>query len=70
MNQSRSISELVAALPPECQQQVLEFVRGLAERQRRLSPRPPAFDWAGALAELRDRHTSVDLQHQISRWRV
>jgi len=30
----------------------------------------PEFNWAGALKELGNNYTSVDLQHKISRWRI
>lgn len=30
----------------------------------------PTFKWAGALAHLKDKYTSVELQHQISKWRT
>jgi hypothetical protein len=68
MGQAQEIIELVAGLTPESQQQVREFVEALiAKQQRRRAS--PEFDWAGALADLREKYTSVDLQHQISRWR-
>ncbi len=68
MDQAKEIIELVAGLPPESQQRVREFVEALIAKQqhRRASPR---FDWSGALSDLREKYTSVDLQHQISRWR-
>ncbi len=36
-------------------------------RQKRGTPR---FDWAGALKELREQYTSVELQHKIAEWRI
>ncbi len=27
------------------------------------------FDWAGGLAHLKDKHTSVELQHESLNWR-
>jgi len=68
VGQAQSISELVAALPPEDQKQVREIVEALIAKHRRRRV-PPAFDWADSLAELRDRYTSVELQHEIGRWR-
>jgi len=69
MGRAQSMSELVAGLPPDCQQQVREFVETLLAKRCRQRTRPN-FDWAGSLTELRDKYTSVDLQHQISRWRT
>lgn len=28
------------------------------------------FDWAGGLEDLKDKYTSVELQHKISEWRA
>lgn len=68
MDQTRQIIELVSGLAPESQQQVLEFVETLIARQQRRRD-GPAFDWADSLSDLREKYTSVGLQHQISRWR-
>jgi len=61
--------ELIEELPPELQEEVRDFARFLLERRASKLKRKPEFEWAGALKELRDRYTSVDLQHEISRWR-
>jgi hypothetical protein len=50
-----SIGEMVKELPLEFQHEVEDFVK---------------FDWEGALEDLRDQYTSVELQHQISEWRA
>lgn len=68
MDQAQEIIELVSVLAPESQQQVREFVKALIAKQQ-LRKDIPEFDWADSLTELRDKYTSVDLQHQISRWR-
>jgi hypothetical protein len=49
---------------------------GAAERQGGGGQQPeprrpkPSFSWAGALKDLRDKYTSVELQHEISKRRV
>jgi hypothetical protein len=68
MDQAQEILELVSGLAPESQQQVRDFVKALMAKQQRQKD-SPEFDWADSLTELRDKYTSVDLQHQISRWR-
>ncbi|MBI5528087.1 MAG: hypothetical protein HY897_17280 [Deltaproteobacteria bacterium] len=30
----------------------------------------PAFGWAGALSDMRERYTSVDLQNKAADWRI
>jgi len=65
----KELVELIEELPLELQEEVRDFARFLLERRARKLKRKPKFEWAGALKELRDRYTSVDLQHEISRWR-
>lgn len=66
----QSLKELTEKLPPELQQEVRDFVEFLLERRARRSKRKPRFEWAGALKDLRDRYTSVELQHKIAEWRI
>jgi len=66
----RALKELVDQLSPEFQQEVRDFVEFLLERRARRRKRRPKFDWAGSLKDLRDRDTSVDLQHKIAEWRI
>ena len=64
----------IRALPPELQAQVAAFVDFLWERRTEAASkkgqsqarRKPKFKWAGALADLGDQYTSVELQHEIS----
>ena len=60
---------MVNELAPGQQAEVRDFVEFLLTRQRSSPRRKPQFDWAGALREMRDDYTSVDLQHEIARWR-
>jgi len=64
------IGELVKELPLEFQYEVEDFVQFLLEKQARKPRGKLKFDWEGALEDLRDQYTSVELQHQISEWRV
>ena len=67
--------EIVAReLPPELQAEVVDFARFLlntkAKRHPHRAPQKPTFRWAGALKDMRQPPTSVELQHEISRWRI
>jgi hypothetical protein len=64
------IEEMVKELPPELQQEVEDFAQFLLEKRLKRPRGRPKFDWAGALKDLRDQYTSVELQHKISEWRV
>ena len=65
-----TVKELVEQLPPDIQQQVKEFAEFLLEKRRRKAKGKPDFDWAGALRDLRDDYTSVELQHKIAEGRI
>jgi hypothetical protein len=68
-SKSQPIEDLVRALPSDLQEKVREYVESLlSEDGGRTSS--IGFAWAGALKDLRGQYTSVDLQHQISCWRV
>jgi hypothetical protein len=60
---------MVNELTPGQQAEVHDFVEYLLAKQRSSTRRKPQFDWAGALKELRDDYTSVELQHELTRWR-
>ena len=66
----QDLKELIEKLPPELQKEVRDFVEFLLERRARKAKKKPRFDWAGALKDLRDRYTSVELQHKIAEWRI
>jgi hypothetical protein len=66
----KPIDEMVNELPPERQAEVRDFVEFLLTIQRSRPRRKPQFGWAGALKDLRDEFTSVELQHEVARLRV
>jgi hypothetical protein len=62
------IGEMVKALPPELQYEVEDFVRFLLEKRAKKPRGKFKFDWEGALEDLRDQYTSVELQHKALEW--
>ena len=64
----RALPELVQSLSSEMQQQVQEFIEFLLKKQSRQPTGQFKLDWRGALRELRDQYTSVELQHKIAEW--
>lgn len=66
----QTLKELIEQLPPDLQQEVKDFVEFLLQKRGRKPRGRPKFDWAGALKDLRDRYTSVELQHKIVEWRI
>ena len=64
------LKEFVEKLPPDLQQEVKDFIEFLLEKRAKKTHGKPKFDWAGALEDLRNQYTSVELQHAISKWRI
>ncbi len=64
----KTIEETIRELPPELQQEVVDFVQFLIERRTRKPKGPLKLDWRGALRDLRDKYTSVTLQHKVLEW--
>lgn len=64
------IGDMIKDLPPELQQEVEDFVKFLLEKHRKKPQGKLKFDWEGALEDLRDKYTSVELQHKILEWWV
>jgi hypothetical protein len=64
-----NIEKKIGKLSSELQREVEDFVDFLLKKRKRRRGKP-RFDWAGALKDLRDKHTSVELQHKISEWRI
>jgi len=60
--------KLIRELPDELQTEVADFARFL--RESRAKPKRTKFrlDWAGALSDLKDKYTSVELQHKALDW--
>ncbi|RQW79358.1 MAG: DUF2281 domain-containing protein [Methanothrix sp.] len=40
------------------------------DEQSEKSIHPLKLDWRGALEDMKDQYTSVELQHKISEWRT
>ena len=66
----KSLDERIKNLPPALKKEVAEFVAALERRRRKKPHGKLKMDWAGVLRGLRDKYTSVELQHKISEWRI
>ena len=67
---AKSLEELIKELPPDLQEEVMDFANFVLERRANRPRRKPRFDWAGGLKDFRDKYTSVELQHKASEWRI
>lgn len=66
----QTITEKINNLPIPAQQVVEELVNLLSHQYPPTQRKKPKLKWAGALKDLRDKYTSVELQHEISKWRT
>jgi len=64
------LKEVVEKLPPDLQQEVKDFIEFLLQKRAKKSGGKPKFEWSGAFRNLRSQYTSVELQHEISKWRA
>jgi hypothetical protein len=64
-DQTMSLEELFKQLLPENRREVRSYIEFLITKREARSRRQPQFDWAGALSDLREQYSSVELQHQI-----
>lgn len=63
-----SLEDRIKDLPPDLRREVEDFVDFLIDRRVRRPMGKMKFAWEGALADLRDQYTSVELQHKILEW--
>ncbi len=65
---SRMLEEKVNKLPPELQQEVMDFIDFLLCKVQKKEKKEFSFDWAGKLSDFKDKFTSVELQHRALEW--
>ena len=63
-----TLKELVEQLPPDLQEEAKDFVEFLLQKRGTKEKGELKLRWRGALRELRDQYTSVDLQHEALKW--
>ena len=63
-----TLEEKIRKLPPELRQEVEEFVETLLEKTHEKKQNKLRLNWRGGLRELRDKYTSVELQHKLLEW--
>lgn len=64
-----TLAEFVEQLPPDIQKEVKDFADFLLEKRAKKKYEVPTFDWEGALKDLGEQYTSVELQHKILKMR-
>jgi hypothetical protein len=67
----KTIDEVVDAMkhmPEDLQEEVKDFVRYLNDTRVRKPKGRMKLKWRGALRDMRDQYTSVELQHKLLEW--
>ncbi len=65
----KSLIELVQELPPDVQAEVRDFVEFLLVKRARRPAKKLRQDWTGALSDVRNEYTSLELQSKALDWR-
>jgi len=68
----KEIDELkIRELPEDLKREVLDYIEFLLKKYKSEETKMKKFkfDWEGGLSELREKFTSVELQHKVSEWR-
>jgi len=62
------LDEILKELPPDLQQEVLDFAEFLRQKKVPRRQNRLRLSWAGALKEFRQQYTSLDLQRKALEW--
>ncbi len=67
----KEIEHKMRELPEDLRREVLDYVEFLLKKYRgkEIKVKKFKFDWEGGLSELREKFTSVELQHKALEWR-
>ena len=62
------LEELIKELPPDLHQEAEDYISFLIEKQAKKPKGDLKLDWIGALEDISDQYSSVELQHKILDW--
>lgn len=67
----KEMEKKIKELPIDLRKEVLDYVEFLLTKHKGSKSKTKnfKFDWEGGLAEIKDKFTSVELQHKASEWR-
>ena len=60
--------ELFQKLPDDLKREVIDYIEFLLEKKARKKHGQLKLTWRGALGELRNKYSSVELQHKALEW--
>ena len=67
----KEIEMKMKELPEDLRREVLDYVEFLLNKYKdtKIKAKGFKFDWEGGLSEIREKFTSVELQHRALEWR-
>ncbi len=67
---SHIIRTMLEELPEELEEDVLNYIQSLLKRDgKKTKKKKFSFSWEGGLSDLKEKYTSVELQHKALEWR-
>ena len=70
MMYSQIIKAKIEELPEDLEKELLDYIEFLLHKYGNKTERKGfKFDWEGGLSDLKDKYTSVELQHKALEWR-
>ncbi len=64
----QKFKEIMENLPPELQQEVIDFANFLLATKVKPKQKKLRMSWAGALKEYKEKYTSLELQKKALEW--
>lgn len=68
-NMEKTLQNKISKLSPEYRKEVEELVEFLLSKQKSKTAAKLKQDWSGALKDLKDKYTSLELQKKALEWR-
>ena len=67
----KDINLKMKKLPDSLKKEILDYTEFLIKKYKisKTEDKKIKFDWEGGLSELKDKYTSVELQHKALEWR-
>jgi hypothetical protein len=67
----KEIELKIRELPEDLQREVLDYIEFLLKKykDKGIQSERLKFDWEGGLSDIREKFTSVELQHRALEWR-
>lgn len=66
----KTLKTKIEELPIDLKKEVLDYIEFLLQKySKKVKKEKFRFDWEGGLSELKDKFTSVELQHKALEWR-